>query len=152
MPKPVIADTSCLIVLQNIGEIDLLRKLYTVVYTTSEVAMEFRDPMPEWIMIQNPLDTERQRQLENEIDKGEASAIALALELPENILILDDFKARKLAQSFGLSVTGTLGVLMKAKRLGKISSMKVMIKKLKDANFRISPALEKSVLRESQES
>jgi predicted nucleic acid-binding protein len=151
MPELVIADTSCLIVLQNIGELDLLHELYTVVYTTAEVAQEFGEPMPKWIIIQNPIETERQKSIQQEVDKGEASAIALALEFPKSIVILDDFKARKLAQSLGLHITGTLGVLIKAKKLGKISSVKEILKKLKESNFRFTFTLEQRILRESGE-
>lgn len=57
-----------------------------------------------------------------QIGKGEASAIALALETADNVLILDDWKARRLAERLGLSVTGTLGVLIKAKNTGIIPS------------------------------
>ena len=151
MPELVIADTSCLIVLQNIGELGLLHELYSSIYTTSEVAAEFGGPLPEWIVIQDPADSMRLKQIQNEIDKGEASAIALALEFPESLLILDDIKARKLALVFGLQIIGTLGMMMKAKNLGKISSMKEMLGKLREANFRISPVLEEKILRESGE-
>jgi predicted nucleic acid-binding protein len=75
----------------------------------------------------------------------------LALELSGSIIILDDFKARKIALDFGLHITGTLGVLIKAKSLGKISSMSEMIRKLKRANFRLSATLEQKILRESGE-
>jgi predicted nucleic acid-binding protein len=45
--------------------------------------------------------------LELQIDKGESSAIALALEIPGSTVILDDFKARKIAIKLGIQVTGT---------------------------------------------
>ncbi len=60
--------------------------------------------------------TEKQRLLELQIDKGESSSIALALETPHSILILDDFKARKVAMLLELQFTGTIGVIVKAKR------------------------------------
>lgn len=60
-------------------------------------------------------DKPKQLLLELQIDKGESSAIALALEIPESTLILDDFKARKIADKLGLTYTGTLGVILKAK-------------------------------------
>src|SRR5947209_18627312 len=124
MPELVIADTSCLIVLQNIGELGLLHELYSSIYTTSEIASEFGGPLPEWIVIQDPVDAARLKQIQNEIDIGEASAVALALELQGSILIIDDLKARKLAQVYGLQITGSLGILIHAERLGKIYSMK----------------------------
>jgi len=50
--------------------------------------------------------------LELQLDKGEASAIALALEIQDSTLILDDFKARKVAEKLGLKITGTLGLMI----------------------------------------
>jgi predicted nucleic acid-binding protein len=67
-------------------------------------------------------DKYRQQLLEMQIDKGESSAIALALETPQSTIILDDFKARKIAEKLGLNVTGTLGVIIKAKLRGIIPS------------------------------
>lgn len=84
-----------------------------------------------------------------QIDKGEASAIALVLETSEHIIILDDWKARKLAERLGLSVTGTLGVIIRAKKKGIITSIKPYLNKIRDTNFRISEELEQDALKEA---
>lgn len=76
----------------------------------------------DWFQVQQVKDRYKQQLLEMQIGKGEASAIALALETADNVLILDDWKARRLAERLGLSVTGTLGVLIKAKNTGIIPS------------------------------
>lgn len=73
-----------------------------------------------------------------QVDKGEASAIALALELPESTIILDDFRARKVAERLKVNFTGTIGVIIKAKLQGIISSIKPLLSKIKQTNFRIS--------------
>lgn len=86
-----------------------------------------------------------------QIDKGESSAIALALEIPDSILILDDNKARKIAQNLKLKFTGTIGVIIKAKLLGLIPSVKPYFEKIKDTNFRISPEIELQALKEAKE-
>lgn len=86
-----------------------------------------------------------------QIDKGEASAIALGLETSEHILILDDWKARKLAERLGLAVTGTLGVIIRAKNNGIITSIKPYLNKIRDTNFRISEELEQDALKEANE-
>jgi predicted nucleic acid-binding protein len=98
MPKTIISDTSCFILLSNIGELDLLQKLYGEIFTTSVIANEFGEVLPNWVKIQDSTDKFRLQILEIQIDKGESSAIALALEIPESTLILDDIKARKIAQ------------------------------------------------------
>ena len=86
-----------------------------------------------------------------QIDKGESSAIALALETPESILILDDYKARKIATHLGLALTGTIGVIVKAKINGVIFSIKPTLEDIKKTNFRISPELELLAFKEAGE-
>jgi predicted nucleic acid-binding protein len=151
MPKVIISDTSCLIILTKIGEIDLLRHLYKTVTITQEISLEYGENLPEWFEVQQVKDHYRQQLLEMQIDKGEASAIALALETSENIVILDDWKARKVAERLGLSVTGTLGVIIKAKNTGIIPSIKPYLDKIRGTNFRISEELEQIALKEANE-
>jgi predicted nucleic acid-binding protein len=66
-----------------------------------------------------------------QIDSGESSAIALALETPGSTIILDDYKARKIADQLGLMFTGTIGVIIKAKLSGIIPSIKPFLEKMK---------------------
>lgn len=151
MPKVIISDTSCLIILTKIGELDLLRQVYKKVTITHDILLEYGEHLPDWIEVQQAKDHYRQQLLEMQIDKGEASAIALALETSENIIILDDWKARKLAERLGLSVTGTLGVIIKAKNIGIIPSIKPYLDKIRETNFRISGELEQIALKEANE-
>lgn len=151
MPKIIISDTSCFIILTKIGAIDLLHKVYGQILTTSDIAEEFGEKLPEWIIIVDVLDKYKQKILELQIDKGESSAIALAIETPDSILILDDFKARKIAQQLGLIITGTIGVIVKAKLIGKISSIIPYLDKIKTTNFRISSEIELQALKEADE-
>jgi len=138
MPRIVISDTSCLIVLHKIGELDLLQKVYGEVTTTPEIAQEFSETLPIWVKIEIVKDKKYQDFLETQVDWGEASAIALAKEHNNSLLILDDQKARKLATSLNLTFTGTLGIINKAKQVGAIPLIKPIIEKLLATNFRIS--------------
>ena len=151
-PKTIVSDTSCFIVLQNISELDLLRKVYGEVLTTETVAEEFGEDLPEWVKIESPKDKVKQLLLELQIDKGEASAIALALEIQNATLILDDRKARQVAEKLALEVTGTLGVIIKAKHKNIIASIKPLLDKLSATNFRLSKAIEEEALRQANES
>lgn len=151
MHKIIIADTSCIILFTNIEELDLLRALYSEVIITPEISNEFGKTLPEWIIVKDVSDKPRQEILEIFIDKGEASAIALALEMPGSILVIDDYKARKIADKLNLSYTGTLGVIIKAKQDGIISSIKPFIEKIKRTNFRISQELEYFALKAAGE-
>ncbi|MBG6111043.1 putative nucleic acid-binding protein [Flavobacterium sp. CG_9.10] len=149
--KIIISDTSCFIILSKIGELDLLKKVYGQIITTSVIAEEFGELLPEWIVIKNVIDKYRQQILEMQTDKGESSAIALALEISNSVLILDDFKARKIASHLGLVFTGTIGVIIKAKLNGVIPSIKPYIEKIKETNFRITAEIELQALKEAKE-
>lgn len=150
MPKIIISDTSCFIILSNIGELNLLQKAYEKVVTTIEVATEYGQTLPDWVEINAVTDKYKQQILEMQIDKGEASAIALALENPKSTVILDDYKARKVAE-LGLDITGTIGVIIKAKYSGVITSIKPYLNKIRKTNFRLSGDLEKQALKEAGE-
>lgn len=107
--------------------------------------------MPEWVEIVSVTDKYRQQLLEMQIDKGESRAIALALETPDSTLILDDYKARKIAEQLGLVYTGTLGVIIRAKLNGVIISVKPLLEKIKLTNFHLTPELELLALKEAKE-
>jgi len=151
MHRTIISDTSCFIVLTNIGELDLLHKVYGQIVTTVEVAAEYGEPLPEWVEIATATDKYRQKVLEMQVDKGEASALALALETPDSILIIDDYRARKVAEKLELSYTGTIGVIIRAKINGIISSIKPMLAKIKRTDFRITGEIERQALMEAGE-
>jgi predicted nucleic acid-binding protein len=151
MLKTIISDTSCFIILSTIGELDLLYKVYGEIITTIDIAIEYGEALPEWVEIRKVTDITKQQLLELQIDKGESSAIALALELQDSTIILDDFKARKVALRLGINYTGTLGVVIKAKLKGIIPSIKPILEKIKATNFRISVELELQALKEAGE-
>lgn len=151
MPDIIIPDTSCLIFLDKIGELEILQKLYKKTVVTNEIAEEYMLPLKAWIKIESAKEKLYQKILEQSVDKGEASIMVLALEMENCIVSIDDLKARKTAKKLGLRLTGTLGILYKAKKAGYIQSMNKTIDKLKDANFRISEKIEKELLRMSGE-
>ena len=151
MPKAIISDTSCFIILTNIGELELLHKVYGQIVTTPEIVAEFGEPLPEWVEIAEVKDKYRQTILELQIDKGESSAIALALETPDSVVILDDYKARKIAERLGVTFTGTIGVIIKAKLNGTIPSVKPILEKIKQTDFRLSREIETQALKEADE-
>jgi len=151
MPKTIISDTSCLIILSNIGELQLLQKVYGQVFTTVEIAQEFGEILPEWIVIKGAADIYKQQLLELQIDKGESSAIALALEMSNSTLILDDNKARKIANQLGLHVTGTIGIIVRAKLNGIIPSIRPILEKIRQTNFRLTIEIETLALKAAQE-
>jgi predicted nucleic acid-binding protein len=151
MPKTIISDTSCFIILTNIGELELLHKVYGQITTTIDIATEFGEALPDWVEIATVVDKYSQQLLEMQIDKGESSAIALALETPNSTVILDDYKARKIADQLRIPYTGTIGVIIKAKLKKIIPSIKPLLEKIKQTDFRLSPEIELQALKEANE-
>jgi len=147
MQRVIISDTSCLILLDKIQELDLLRKLYGQIITTQIVVEEFGGQLPEWIIIRSPKDVKNQLILEMYLDKGEASAIAVAMEEAECLLIIDELKGRKIAKQLGLAITETLGLIIEAKSSGYIEFVRPLLDKIKQTNFRLSEQLENIILK-----
>jgi predicted nucleic acid-binding protein len=93
------------------------------------------------------------RGLQSAIHAGEAECLALAMENPGSLLIIDDLQARAMASSNGLLFTGTLGCLVEAKARGMIRELAPMIEILRlSARFWISPELEMRVLSDAGQS
>jgi predicted nucleic acid-binding protein len=151
MLNAVISDTSCFIILSKINELDLLHKVYENVFTTPEVATEYGEALPEWVKILSVKDKYRQQLLEIQLGKGESSAMALSLEIPNSILILDDYKARKTAEMLNLKFIGTIGLIIKAKLMGVIPSIKPLLQKIRQTNFRLSLDMEQYAIKEAGE-
>jgi len=146
--REMISNTSCLIALTNIEMLDLLRQVYGSVLVTNEVAAEFGEPLPGWVRVLPVQDMKALRILQSSVDLGEASTIALAMERGgEATMILDDLKARKLAQSLEMEFTGTIGVLIKAKQLGHDISLEECIERFHSCGFRLSADVEKTMRR-----
>lgn len=151
MPKTVITDASCFIILHKLEKLDLLQKVYGSVSTTPEIALEFAEPLPDWVTVEVVLDRKYVEFLETIVDKGEASALALAKEVESPLLIVDDLKARKLATKLNLKFTGTLGVINKAKQMGVIEKIKPVLDQLLATNFRIADRILEELLSRNNE-
>lgn len=142
----LILDTSCLIILSKIEELELLRGISNKVYVTPVIHSEYGQPLPEWVLVSKPENTQYQKILELDLDQGEASAIALSMEIQDSILILDELKGRKIAERLNLKFSGTFGVILKAKQTGLIKSVKPVIDKMKLTDFRFSDRLFEKII------
>ncbi|MFN3641017.1 MAG: DUF3368 domain-containing protein [Flavobacterium sp.] len=151
MPKVVISDTSTLILFHKIDELNLLQKVYGELITTPEIAEEYGEKLPDWIIIQTVSDKKYQTFLETQVDYGEASAIALAMEYDDVLLLLDDLKARKLATRLKFKITGSLGVIHKAKQMSIIEKVRPLIEKLLLSDFRVADTIIEEILRLNNE-
>ena len=149
--RTIIADASCLIALFNIGEFDILRRLFGNITITPDVHDEFGQAVPEWVRVVSPADHAAVMELCELIDMGEASAIILAQETPDHLLIIDDREGRLIASQRNLRYIGTLGLLTRAKREGVIAAVLPFYRKLLTVEFRMSSLLVEDWLRENGE-
>lgn len=160
-----VSNTSPISNLAAIGRLDLLKAQFPVLWIPTVVAEELkahpdRESLAaihaafadESIKTATPQDTHLYRMLQLQVHRGEAAAIALAADLKADIVVIDEQEGRALAIQAGLSVTGILGVLLKAKRNGAIPSVRSEIQALRaKARFFISTSLETAVLRSAGE-
>ena len=140
-----VVDSACLIGLERIGHLDLLPALLEPVMAPPAVGLEF-GPLPPWMIVRAPVDVGMVAALRLVVDAGESEAIALAYETGTRIL-LDDRKAREAARRLGVPVTGTVGLLLKAKQSAVIPAIRPLLDALDTNQFRIGEALRSEALR-----
>jgi predicted nucleic acid-binding protein len=140
--RNVISNTSCLIALTNIGRLEILQKRYRHIIITPEVAQEFDEPLPDWISVVPVKDAVKTELITKYLDRGESSTIALASEVDDPLVILDDGKARAFAKNSGLTITGTLGILVKAYEMGLVTGINDILDDLRSVKFRIPNGFE----------
>jgi len=142
----VVADTSCLIIFHKINSIDILKDTFKKVLITDKVLDEFGD-LPKWLEVRNDYDLEAYHKFSKNFGPSESSCIALAQKIENPILLLDDRRAKKVAQEIGIECVGTLGVLLLAKREGVIEKIKPLIEQIKQTDFRVSDKIIETVVR-----
>jgi predicted nucleic acid-binding protein len=130
-----------LIALTNIGKLEVLFDLYGKVLITKEVYDEFGEDLPDWIVICEVKNRKKQAEIENNLDKGEAASIALALEFDHSLLIIDEMKGRKIAKDLDIDIVGTIGILLLADKKGLIKDVWGLILKIVNKGFRLSDQL-----------
>lgn len=153
----VVSNTSPVMNLAAIGQLDLLRKLYGSITIPPAVYNELasRPDLPggmevqssDWIAAELIGNAILVKSLLFELDLGEAEAIALALQRNADLLLIDERLGRRVAGRLGLRCVGVLGVLVEAKHAGHIGTAEPLIDDLVEkAGFWISPSLRKTVL------
>ena len=156
----VVSNASPLINLARVGKLDLLHRLYSELTIPEavwhEVVIEGAgQPGAEgvkaatWIKTQGVTNRQLIRALQQELDAGEAEAIALALEMEAELLLMDEHLGRETARHLGLRYTGLIGVLIEARRKGLINAVKPHLDMLRAmAGFHVSDALYLRVLQD----
>lgn len=159
----VVSNSSALINLARIGKLTLLRELFGVLIVPDAVWQEVvvegagqpgADEIgsADWIQRQAVMNMQLVQALQQDLDAGEAEAIALSLEIGAELLLMDENLGRETARHLGLRYIGLIGALVMAKRRGLISAIKQHLDMLRDiAGFRVDAALYAQVLKDQGE-
>lgn len=146
----VVSDSSPLIAFASVGQLALLRTLYGRVAIPEAVRDEVAGDVAErpgsrevldaeWIEVIPASDTIERYLVLTLVDRGEAEAIALAIDLDAELLIADDRRARSVAEEMGVRVTGVVGVLLEAKQRGMVADVKPILDSISaTVGFRMS--------------
>ena len=156
----VFCNTSPLQYLHQIGQLDILPTLFGEVQVAEAVAAELAEgrrrqiALPNirrlsWATIRAVSDA---GSLVPNLGRGEAETIALGLEKSNALVVLDDGAARRAATAAGLSIVGTVGVLLRAKERGCIGAVRPAVVRLEELGFRISERVRRRALIEAGES
>jgi predicted nucleic acid-binding protein len=156
----VVVDSSVLISLAAAEQFRLLQDFYSTLLIPPAVWNEVAAVpkpfgLPEtqqaladgWIMIQKPSSVAAIERLPFSLQAGETEALALALEIPHSLLLVDDAQGRLAAKTLNLAFTGTIGVLMRARKEGQISAMRPILDRLQQrTTFWLSVQMYQAVL------
>jgi len=139
-PEDYIFDTSVLIAFSNLHKLHLLCQVYERILITEVVQSEFDEALPDCFEI-SAVDHELVESLRRRmnIGGGEASVIIYSLNAKGNTrCFIDEQRARKIAKSHRLTVSGTIGILMKMEEKGLILSSYDEVLRLKEKGFYVS--------------
>jgi uncharacterized protein len=154
----IVSDTSPINNLAAINYLYLLHQLYGAIFIPEAVFRELTDPdFPvagstevqtfDWIQTRSVSDRTLVEALSNELDTGEAEAIALAVEMQADQVLIDERRGRLVASRLNLRYTGILGILVEAKNKGLIAEVKPLLDALiNEAGFWVTKPLYNSVL------
>jgi len=156
MPEMIIVNTSPIFYLHRLGLLEMLNKLYGDITIPEAVRNELEkgyvqgEDVPQlenypWIQIMN-VDMPEYLSLIVDLGLGESEVLAIATNHPSALVILDDKLARRIAKMRGFLLTGTAGVLLRAKEKGLIPALKPVIEKLLSLNFRLKSDLVNAIL------
>lgn len=151
-----ITNTSPIVYLHRIGALEWLPKLFEEIWIPSAVVGELQEGIRRGYDVPNPdkyswfkiidVSSIPSDWLVLDLGAGEIAAMALGLENPEHIVLLDDMRARKIAQAAGLNVWGTLRILLEAKAQGLTERIEPHLDRLTDSGMWISSEIRQRIL------
>jgi predicted nucleic acid-binding protein len=157
----VVSNTNPIISLLKLDRLELLQKLYNQINIPKAVFNEieagknkayYKDLSKiEWINI-NPIQDTNALKYFLDLDDGEAEAIILATEIEADLIIIDEKLGRFHAKHADLKITGTIGILIKAKKEGYLKEIKPLLDELTEKNVWINENLKQDILKRVNES
>lgn len=128
-------------------QLELLRDLYGSITVPEAVAIECALRSTSWIVVTKPSQVQFALSLRSRLGVGESDAIALAVELFADRIILDDRRARTIGANLGLNVIGTVAVLVAAKKQSLIPSLGDALEDLVHTGFFVTKDIIEAALR-----
>lgn len=162
MPSRVIVNSTPLIVLANVNKLELLQQLYGRIIVPQAVYDEVTAKphslssltvaQSHWIVVEQISNQAEKKMYQAKLHAGEVEVMILAQENPQaDLVILDDNAAKKTAKYLGLKVTGTLGILVKAKEQNFLEEIRPVLDEIIANGFYISKTLYHLVLQQAGE-
>ena len=144
-----------MIALGRVGQIELLRRLYSEIMIPEAVFREVTekdDAVKQavmqnlaWIKVSHVSEKADKRMYQAKLHDGEVEVMILAQEITADLVILDDRAARKTAEYLGLPLTGTLGILLKSKEKGFLSRVMTVVEDMERTGIDYSDALKEMI-------
>lgn len=157
--EPAVINTGPLIALSTCDQLELLPRLHLRLIAPQAVLAELERgrasariavPRPVWLEVES-LSSPPSPLLLAHLDEGEAAVINLALERKLQRVIIDERRGRLVARAMGLAVTGSAGILLRAKKTGILPAVKPCLETMQKRGIWLSERLVEFVLRESGE-
>ena len=150
--RKVVVSTTPLIALSHVGKLSILRELYGEIIIPEAVYKELSvkaesickpevDSSLSWIRVENIQNQMAKAMYKTQLHDGEVEVMILSKEIGADVVIIDDANAKKHAKYLGLPVTGTLGVLIRAKQEGYVEELKPVLYQMIEHGIYISNSL-----------
>ncbi len=154
--RKVISNTTPILSLLKIGKLSILEELYDKVIIPCAVYEEIEQGKEkpyyqdlkklDWIDIKH-IKSEKSRLFFPDLDKGEAEVLILSVEENADLVIIDELLGRRYAKQMNINLTGTMGILLKAKLKGLIPSVKELLFELREKGSWLNPKLIAKILK-----
>ncbi len=160
--RKVVVNTTPLIALSHVGQINLLKELYGEIIIPEAVYEELSvkaesvckkavDSSLDWIRVEKIKNLMAREMYKTQLHDGEVEVMILSKEIRADVVIIDDANAKKYAKYLKLPVTGTLGVLIRAKREGYIDRLEPILRQMVERGIYISQNLIELCLKQTGE-